>query len=130
MFPTSATENWLRLIAIVSIVELTFLLLAVGVAYWGWRRLWRRVEELEATYVGPLASGARDILDDARDVSTRVQRQAARAEHTLDQFREAAGHARLTVARSRPAAALKAIGVAMASLKNGRRASGDADPGY
>jgi hypothetical protein len=105
------TNIFLGIMAVVSLIE-GLLLIALGVGgFMAYRRVMALANELEARHVAPLMTRVNAIVDDVKDVTSRVTAQTERVDHaiksTIDRVDDTADRVKHNV-RSR---ASQAVGI-------------------
>jgi hypothetical protein len=79
----STTNTWLAIMAIVAVLE-ALVVIGIGIgAFVAYRRVTTIVNDLEQRHVVPLTARVNGILEDVKNVTSKVQHQTERVDHAI-----------------------------------------------
>jgi uncharacterized protein YoxC len=120
----TATNTWLGILAVVSVVEF-LVVAAIGVmGFKLYKKTQALIERTEATYIAPLSAKVNMVADEAREVVRKVQHVEERVSGMVDNVQNVAGRVGTVAEHAWPVLGTwRAVSAAVSSLKGERRLS-------
>jgi hypothetical protein len=112
---------WLRLIAVIGLVQVTILIAAVVGAAVFIRRTQARLDDWQRQHIAPVTARANEALGDVQDAAARFRAIDEDVRHALSGAAQRWHHAGARV-RSPMAGAMRGVRAALATLAFGRQA--------